>query len=140
MGCVPDFKSSIERVMNTAPLKIDIKKGLKIPVPGEPAQVIRKTKHPNRVALLGCEYVGMKPHFRVSVGDYVKKGQALFVDKKMPSIKYTSPGSGTVLSINRGEKRRFLSIILELEGDDEVTFNSYSESELPSLQKKTERA
>jgi Na+-transporting NADH:ubiquinone oxidoreductase subunit A len=62
------------------------------------------------------------------------------VDKKMPSIKYTSPGSGTVLSINRGEKRRFLSIILELEGDDEVAFNSYSESELPSLQKKTERA
>jgi Na+-transporting NADH:ubiquinone oxidoreductase subunit A len=122
--------------MNTAPLKIEIKKGLNIPVPGKPEQVIRETKHPGRIALLGSDYVGMKPHFSVSVGDYVKKGQALFIDKKMPSIKYTSPGSGTVLSINRGEKRRFLSIILQLEGDDEITFNSYSESELPSLQKK----
>jgi Na+-transporting NADH:ubiquinone oxidoreductase subunit A len=121
--------------MNTAPLKIEIKKGLNIPVPGEPAQVIRETKHPNRVALLGSDYAGIKPHFSVSEGDSVKKGQALFIDKKMPSIKYTSPGSGTVLSINRGEKRKFRSIILQLEGDDEMTFNSYSESELPSLQK-----
>lgn len=78
----------------------------------------------------------MKPHFSVSPGDYVKKGQVLFVDKKIPSIKYTAPGSGTVLSINRGEKRAFLSIILQLEGDDEITFSSYAESELPSLQRK----
>ncbi|KPJ99094.1 MAG: Na(+)-translocating NADH-quinone reductase subunit A [Nitrospira bacterium SG8_35_4] len=122
--------------MNTAPLKIAIKKGLNIPVPGGPEQVIRDAKHSSRVALLGSDYVGMMPDFSVSPGDYVKKGQALFIDKKMPSIQYTAPGSGTVLSISRGERRRFRSIILQLAGDDEVTFNSCSESELPSLEKK----
>ena len=97
--------------MNTAPLKIAIKKGLNIPVPGGPEQVIRDAKHSSRVALLGSDYVGMMPDFSVSPGDYVKKGQALFIDKKMPSIQYTAPGSGTVLSISRGERRRFRSII-----------------------------
>lgn len=121
--------------MNTAHLKIEIKKGLNIPVPGEPEQVVREIKVPHRAALLGSDSIGMKPRFSVSPGDYVKKGQVLFVDKKIPSIKYTAPGSGTVLSINRGEKRKFLSIILQLEGNDEITFRSYAESELPSLKR-----
>ncbi len=51
----------------------------------------------------------------------------------MPSLKFTSPGSGTIVEINRGEKRVFLSMVIDLEGNDEVTFKSYSESEIPSL-------
>jgi Na+-transporting NADH:ubiquinone oxidoreductase subunit A len=78
----------------------------------------------------------MKPKFAISIGDSVKLGELLFTDKKTPSIRYTSPGSGKVIEINRGEKRMLLSVVIALEGSDEITFNSYSEHELPSLDRK----
>jgi Na+-transporting NADH:ubiquinone oxidoreductase subunit A len=54
----------------------------------------------------------------------------------MPSIRYTSPGAGRVVSINRGEKRMLLSIVIQLQGNDEVTFQSYGERQLNSLDRK----
>jgi Na+-transporting NADH:ubiquinone oxidoreductase subunit A len=113
--------------------KITISKGLSLPITGQPDQVISGSKQVGRVAVLGIDYVGMKPQFLVSVGDDVQLGQPLFVDKKIPSIQYTSPGSGKVVEINRGEKRRLLSVIIQLKGDDEVTFQSYAEHELSTL-------
>jgi Na+-transporting NADH:ubiquinone oxidoreductase subunit A len=115
---------------------IKIRKGLDLPISGAPEQVIRETKNPGQVAVLGNDYVGMKPHFSVSEGDYVKKGQPLFIDRKMPSIRFTSPASGKVIAINRGEKRKLLSVVVQVQGNDEITFNSYSEHELPSLDRK----
>jgi Na+-transporting NADH:ubiquinone oxidoreductase subunit A len=112
---------------------ITISKGLSLPITGQPDQVISGSKQVGRVAVLGIDYVGMKPQFLVSVGDDVQLGQPLFVDKKIPSIQYTSPGSGKVVEINRGEKRRLLSVIIQLKGDDEVTFQSYAEHELSTL-------
>lgn len=112
-----------------------IKKGLSLPINGEPKQEISAGNDVKKVALLGEDYVGMKPTMAVQVGDSVKLGQLLFTDKKNPSVKYTSPGTGKVAEINRGEKRAFKSIVIELEGDDEITFNSFSESEIASLSK-----
>ena len=113
---------------------IRIKKGLDLPINGEPKLLVDDSKKVKKVALLGNDYIGLKPTVLVTVGEKVKLGQVLFTDKKMPSIKFTSPGSGTVVEINRGERRVFLSIVIELDGNDEVSFNSYSESEIPSLQ------
>jgi Na+-transporting NADH:ubiquinone oxidoreductase subunit A len=113
--------------------KITITKGLTLPITGQPDQVISGSKQVGRVAVLGIDYVGMKPRFLVSVGDDVQLGQPLFIDKKISSIQYTSPGSGKVIEINRGEKRRLLSVIIQLKGEDEVTFQSYSEHELSTL-------
>lgn len=110
-----------------------LKKGLDLPINGKPLQEVKVTKLPKRVALLGDDYVGMKPTMLVQVGDKVKLGQVLFTDKKQPEVKFTSPGSGTVVEINRGEKRIFKSIVIELEGSDEITFQTYSEGELPNL-------
>ncbi len=103
----------------------EIKKGLDVPIAGEPAQVIHDGKIHRRAALLGSDFIGMKPQFRVEIGEYVKLGQPLFDDKKMPGVCYTSPGSGTISAIHRGERRVFLSIVIELEGDDHQTFESY---------------
>ncbi|MEN8263205.1 MAG: Na(+)-translocating NADH-quinone reductase subunit A [Nitrospirota bacterium] len=114
-------------------IHIKITKGLDLPVSGAPDQTTGSTNKPGQVALLGSDYSGMKPHFTVAVGDYVKQGQPLFVDRKRPSIQFTSPGSGTVMAINRGEKRALLSIVLRIEGNDEITFNSYPEKDLPSI-------
>ncbi len=110
-----------------------IKKGLDLPLIGEPEQKISEGKPVSKIAILGRDFTGMKPTMLVQVGDKVKKGQVVFTDKKTPGIKYTAPGSGTVVEINRGEKRMFLSLVIELKGDEEVTFNSYSEAELDSL-------
>lgn len=91
-----------------------IKKGLDLPITGEPAQTIEEGKTPATVALLAEDYIGMKPTLRVAVGDSVKRGQILFEDKKMPGVFFTAPGAGEVVAINRGERRAFQSIVIRL--------------------------
>lgn len=113
--------------------KFRIKKGLDLPITGSPKQEITKTIKTKKVALLGDDYVGMKPTMLVSLGDKVKLGQVLFTDKKTPGVKYTAPASGKILQINRGEKRAFKSIVIEVEGAEEETFKSFSENELSNL-------
>ena len=84
---------------------IKIKKGLDIPIYGTPAEVIVDSKKSRSVAILGNDYVGMKPTMLVEEGEQVKLGQPLFEDKKNPGVLFTSPAGGKVESINRGERR-----------------------------------
>ncbi len=112
---------------------IKIKKGLDLPIAGKPEQSITKGNEVSRIALVGSDFNGMKPTMQVQVGDKVKKGQLLFSDKKTEGILYTSPASGVVKEINRGARRVFESIVIELEGSDEETFASFSASELSAL-------
>jgi len=112
---------------------IKIKKGLDLPITGSPEQVIAQGKKISQVALVGFDYVGMKPTMLVQEGDKVKKGQVLFTDKKTEGVKYTAPAAGVVKEINRGKRRVFESIVIELSGNDEVTFKSHSAQELNSL-------
>jgi len=112
---------------------IKIKKGLDIPIGGKPKQEISQCNVPASVALLGRDYVGMKPTMLVAEGDNVKLGQVLFTDKKFSEIKYTAPGTGKIKEINRGAKRSFKSIVIELEGSDQITFESYNQNEIDSL-------
>ncbi|MEJ2764233.1 Na(+)-translocating NADH-quinone reductase subunit A [Photobacterium sp. MCCC 1A19761] len=112
---------------------ITIKKGLDIPIAGTPAQAINDGKAITRVALLGEEYVGMRPTMHTRVGDVVKKGQILFEDKKNPGVKFTAPASGKVVEINRGAKRVLQSVVIEAEGDEQVTFNRYEADQLTQL-------
>lgn len=97
-----------------------IKKGLDIPISGSPEQEIRDGGIVTRVALVGDDYVGMKPTMLVSVGDHVLTGQPVFTDKKNPGVTFVAPGTGLVLAINRGPKRKFESIVIGLDGDDAV--------------------
>lgn len=112
---------------------IKIKKGLNLPINGEPKNFIDSTKKVSKVGIIGSDFVGLKPSFTVSVGEKVKLGQVLFTDKKNNSIKFTSPASGTILELNRGEKRIFKSLVIEIEGNDEIVFKNYTETEIPSL-------
>ena len=101
---------------------ITVKKGLDVPIAGEPKQVIHDGKPSSHVALLGEEYIGLKPTMLVEVGDSVQKGQALFEDKKTTGVIYTAPASGKVVAINRGERRLFQSIVIECDGSEAKTF------------------
>lgn len=112
---------------------INISKGLDLPITGNPEQVITEGQSVTQIALIGPDYVGMKPTMAVQEGDRVKKGQVLFTDKKTEGVQYTSPAAGVVKAINRGERRVFLSIVIELDGDEEETFKSYTPAQLTSL-------
>ena len=116
---------------------ITIKKGLDVPVKGAPQQVIHDGPSIKTVATLGEEFVGMRPTMFVKVGDRVKKGQVIFSDKKNPGVKFTAQAAGVVKEINRGEKRVLQSVVLEVDketdGNDQITFTSYSASELGSV-------
>ncbi|MGD8416421.1 MAG: Na(+)-translocating NADH-quinone reductase subunit A [Pseudomonadales bacterium] len=109
---------------------IKIKKGLDLPISGEPEQVIEDARAARSVALLGDDYPGMKPTMLVAEGDVVRKGQPLFSDKKNEGVHYTSPAAGRVSSINRGAKRVLLSVVIEIEGDDAESFGATAQDGL----------
>ena len=110
---------------------IRIKKGLNIPINGSPTEEIVDSTRSRSVAILGNDYVGMKPTMLVEEGDRVKLGQALFEDKKNPGVIFTSPAGGKVESINRGDRRVLQSVVIEVEQEEEIEeFNRYSEVEL----------
>ncbi len=110
-----------------------IKEGLDLPITGGPKQIIEDGNSVSTVAILGTDYVGMKPTMLVSEGESVKLGQALFTDKKNPGVLFTSPGAGVVKAIHRGEKRALLSVVIELKGAAKVSFDHYKESDLVNL-------
>ncbi|NRA61008.1 MAG: NADH:ubiquinone reductase (Na(+)-transporting) subunit A, partial [Psychrobium sp.] len=114
---------------------ITIKKGLDLPIAGAPQQVIHDGPSIKQVATLGEEFFGMRPTMRVRVGDTVKKGQVIFEDKKNPGVLYTASASGVVSQINRGAKRVFLSIVIDVEGNEKETFASYATTELAQLER-----
>lgn len=112
---------------------ITIKKGLDIPISGAPQQTIEDGQTINTVAVLGEEYVGMRPTMHVKAGDRVKKGQVLFEDKKNPGVKFTAPASGVVKDVLRGAKRVLQAVVIEKDGNEQETFASYDSAELGQL-------
>lgn len=107
---------------------IEIKTGLDLPIKGSPKQEIGEGNAIKRVAVIGSDYPGMKPTMLVQEGDQVKLGQPLFADKKNEGVQFTAPGSGKVIEINRGERRVFQSVVIELDGKDTaVKFKSHGD-------------
>jgi Na+-transporting NADH:ubiquinone oxidoreductase subunit A len=109
---------------------IKIKCGLDLPITGEPVQRIEAGKPVRSVAVIGFDYHGMKPTMDVQVGDRVKLGQTLFSDKKAPGVHYTAPASGVISAIHRGEKRVLHSVVIDVEGDESITFEHLSADQL----------
>ena len=112
---------------------IRIKRGLDLPISGTPQQRIEDGPAAQTVAVVGPDYVGMKPTMAVQVGDRVAAGQVLFSDKKTPGVVFTAPGGGEVTAINRGAKRALQSVVIRLDGDDTVEFAQYSADQLDDL-------
>ena len=112
---------------------IKIKKGLDLPIAGRPEQAVYDGPAITEVALLGEEYAGMRPSMKVKEGDAVKKGQVLFEDKKNPGVVFTAPASGKIAAIHRGEKRVLQSVVIAVEGNDEIEFERYAPEALAKL-------
>lgn len=69
---------------------ITIKKGLDVPISGSPSSNSSDISQfsPKQVALIGFDYIGMKPSMLVQEGDTVAKGQAVFTDKKREGVVF----------------------------------------------------
>jgi len=115
-------------------MQFKIRKGLNIPLAGIPTQSVSAGPDIQSVALLGLDTKYLKPGMLVQQGDRVKLGQALFHDKQNPGVSFTSPGSGVVAAINRGEQRVLQSVVIRLEGDDAEEFDTFSTERLYSLE------
>jgi Na+-transporting NADH:ubiquinone oxidoreductase subunit A len=96
-----------------------IKKGLNLPISGHPDPVVSDTPTIHKAAILSNDFIGMKPTMLVKEGEKVKLGQKIIEDKKNPGVFFTSPCGGEVSSINRGDKRKFLSIEFDIDAEEE---------------------
>ena len=112
-----------------------IRKGLDLPISGVPEQHVSQASDIRHVAILGADYVGMRPSMLVQEGEQVIKGQALFEDKKNPGVMFTAPASGTVVAINRGERRVLQSVVIRIEGNEQREFARFDAADLATLKR-----
>jgi len=112
---------------------IKVRRGLDLPIAGAPEQAIHDGPKISQVAVVGYDYQSMKPTMAVREGDRVTLGQLLFTDKKNPEVRYTAPAAGTVVAVNRGERRVFQSLVIDVEGDQAESFAAYPAEQLGSL-------
>lgn len=103
-----------------------LRKGLKLPISGAPDPAIASAPPVNRVAVLGDDYVGLKPRIAVAEGDQVSAGTAIFADKDTPDVKIVSPVAGRITAINRGARRKLISIEVQ-PSDDQSAALDFSE-------------
>ncbi len=91
-----------------------LKKGLDLPVEGAPAHGISRARDVRTVAVLGADYVGLKPRLSVAEGDAVAVGTPIFAHKDTPEVAVTSPVAGRVKAINRGARRVLVSVEIQI--------------------------
>ncbi len=120
-------------------MTIKIRKGLDIPLAGQPEPAIGDSNPVSTVGVIGGDTPGLKPRMAVSVGDRVRLGQTLFVDKRQPGVPYVAPGAGVIKDIHRGSRRVLLSVVIELDGDDAETFPQVDPGRIGSLDEATIR-
>lgn len=112
-----------------------IKKGLNIPLAGVAAQQVREAKPASEYALRPTDFGGITPKVLVKEGESVLAGTPLFTDKGTERIKFVSPVSGTVVSVERGERRKLLAI--RIKPDSAQVSKTF---DVPTLDKATPEA
>jgi len=89
---------------------------------GKADKILIPEERPGRFAVRPVDFPGLVPKMCVKPGAEVKAGTTIFFDKKNEKVKYTSPVSGVVLDVTRGERRRILEVVIETRGDDYIDF------------------
>lgn len=113
---------------------IVIKKGIDLPISGAVTNSTIQTLETNaNIGIVGDDYLGLKPTMLIAEGDHVQEGQALFEDKKNPGVQVTAPVSGEILAIERGERRRLLSVIIRPDTSEAKTFSAHRFEEIANL-------
>ncbi len=99
-------------------MAVRIRKGLDIRLKGKAEQNLVSAPSTELFALKPTDFPGLIPKLSVKVDDEVKAGSPLFFDKYRPDIKFTSPVSGKVVAVIRGERRKILEVVVQSDGKD----------------------
>ena len=110
---------------------IKTKRGLDIQIGGKAENTISGLKISEVVAVIPDHYHGITPKVVVKEGDVVKAGTPLFYNKAVESMKFVSPVSGKVLAVNRGERRKVLSITIQR--DEKTAYQEFSPKAVSQL-------
>ena len=114
---------------------IKLHKGLDIHLQGRAEEKLIQLKSNGKYALVPDDFEGVTPKVVVKEGDKVKAGDALFINKQYPEVKFASPVSGTVREVARGERRKVLCIKVEADAQQEfVDFGKKDVSKLSGEQ------
>ncbi|MEM6537305.1 MAG: Na(+)-translocating NADH-quinone reductase subunit A [Pseudomonadota bacterium] len=108
-----------------------LRKGIDIPISGSPKQTIEKGPEVRRVAVLGNDYIGLKPRMAVEVGDIVGRGAPILAHKNTPDVFVTAPASGRVAAVNRGYRRALISVEIDVDekAADPIDFSTIGDPE-----------
>ena len=119
-----------------------LKRGLDLPMSGAPDQTIHAGASPTSVAIIGDDYIGLKPKMLVAEGDTVRRGDPLFCHKDSPEVLYTAPASGRVRAINRGARRVLQSVVVDVDdaADPGRDFGAIPMGELGTAPRETVQA
>ncbi|MEO9517894.1 MAG: Na(+)-translocating NADH-quinone reductase subunit A [Paracoccaceae bacterium] len=107
-----------------------LSKGLNLPILGAPRQEISGSDPVKRVGIIGEDYIGLKPSIVVSEGESVGPGSPVMFDKNMPNALIVSPIAGKVVEINRGARRKLISIVIEADENagDAIDFSNVGDA------------
>lgn len=117
---------------------IKLRKGLDINLKGKAVAKVSASKKSEVYGLVPDSFVGLKPKVVVKEGDVVKAGDALFVNKLHPEVKFVSPVSGQVVAVERGERRKVLSV--QVKADKELVYADFGKKQVSSLTKEQVKA
>jgi Na+-transporting NADH:ubiquinone oxidoreductase subunit A len=110
---------------------IRLRKGLDINLKGKAAQEIVSVKEPGRYSLVPDDFTGVTPKVVVKEQESVLAGGALFIDKNHPEVKFVSPVSGVVVSVERGARRKVMNIVVEASA--EQTYEEFGKQQVSQL-------
>lgn len=110
---------------------IKLRKGLDINLRGKPSAELFEVPQADAYALMPDDFVGVTPKAVVKEGESVKAGTALFIDKNHPEVKFVSPVSGVVLGVDRGERRKILTI--RVKPDKEQSYVDFGKKDVAKL-------
>ena len=102
---------------------IKLKRGLDIPFEGSAALTLGSVRRPEVFHIVPDHFAGITPKLDVKVGDQVKAGSPLFHDKAFEQMQFTSPVSGKVVDIVRGERRKVMSI--DIQADSTIAYEQF---------------
>jgi len=115
------------------PKVIKIKRGLDIPLKGKAEKILVQADPSEMYAVKPIDFAGLTPKLTVKVDHKVKAGSPLFFDKYHPEVLFTSPVSGKVVSITRGERRRILEVVVK--ADPQIAYESFRKGDPESMER-----
>ena len=110
---------------------IKLRKGLDINLQGKAAKKFVDVKPSETYGLVPDGFYGMKPKVVVREGDEVKAGDALFVNKAHPEVNFVSPVSGKVVAVERGDRRKVLSV--QVAADAKQVFKDFGKKDVAKM-------